>query len=81
MNEYSFKYHIGIPLLIFDSNQTKFSLSISALDDGINDDQATVLTLKQVACAGLPAARNCEPRQARKGAAAAMDAGAGIRTV
>jgi len=35
----------------------------------------------RVACAGLPAARSCEPRQARKGAAVTMDAGAGTRTV
>ena len=34
-----------------------------------------------VACTGLPATRNCEPRQARKGAAVTMDAGAGVRTV
>ncbi len=40
-----------------------------------------VIICASVARAGLPAARNCEPRQARKGAAAAVDAGAGIGTV
>ena len=40
-----------------------------------------VIICDPVARAGLPAARNCEPRQAWKGAAAAMDAGAGIGTV
>ena len=34
-----------------------------------------------VACTGPPATRSCEPRQARKGAAVAMDAGAGARRV
>ena len=34
-----------------------------------------------VACIGLPAARSCEPRQTRKGAAVAMVAGAGVRRV
>ena len=33
------------------------------------------------ACIGLPAARSCEPRQTRKGAAVAMVAGAGARRV
>jgi len=40
-----------------------------------------LLLFTPVACAGLPAARNYESRQARKGAAAVMDAGAGIGTV
>jgi len=31
-----------------------------------------------VACAGPPATISCEPRQARKGAAAAVDSGAGV---
>ncbi len=31
-----------------------------------------------VARTGPPATRNCEPRQARKGAAAAVDVGAGV---
>ena len=31
-----------------------------------------------VALAGPPATINCEPRQARKGAAATMDSGAGV---
>ena len=34
-----------------------------------------------VARAGSPATRSCEPRQARKGAAAAADAGAGVQLV
>ena len=34
-----------------------------------------------VACAGLPATRNCEPRQTWKGAAVTMDTGAGAGTV
>jgi len=31
-----------------------------------------------VACTGPPATISCEPRQARKGAAAAVDSGAGV---
>ncbi len=31
-----------------------------------------------VACAGPPATISCEPRQTRKGAAAAVDSGAGV---
>ena len=34
-----------------------------------------------VACAGPLATRNCEPRQTRKGAAAAVDVCAGVGTV
>ncbi len=34
-----------------------------------------------VARAGSPATRSCEPRQARKGAAAAADASAGVQLV
>ena len=42
---------------------------------------ATMLLYLMVAYAGLPATRSCEPRQARKGAAVAMDVGAGVRRV
>ena len=34
--------------------------------------------LFMVACTGPPATISCEPRQARKGAAAAVDSGAGV---
>jgi hypothetical protein len=36
---------------------------------------------RMVACAGPLAPRSCKPRQARKGAAVATDAGAGVRLV
>jgi len=41
----------------------------------------TILPRSMVTCAGPLATRNCEPRQARKGAAAAMDVCAGVGTV
>jgi hypothetical protein len=50
-------------------------------NDGSFPLRLYVIICASVARAGLPAARNCEPRQARKGAAAAVDAGAGIGTV
>ncbi len=41
----------------------------------------TILSRSMVTCAGPLATRNCEPRQARKGAAAAVDVCAGVGTV
>jgi hypothetical protein len=38
MNDYSFKDNIGMQFSVFDSNQTKISLSAGYPKDVLNDD-------------------------------------------
>ncbi len=61
------KLHAAVPRKIFFINQPD-----TAYNTQLNQD------LFMVACTGPPATISCEPRQARKGAAAAVDSGAGV---
>jgi len=64
------KLQAAVPRKIFFINQPD-----TAYNTQLNQD------LFMVACTGPPATISCEPRQARKGAAAAVDSGAGVSLV